>query len=61
MEFLDSATGERLVAFKDTRKAKRGNGESKDVTWGEVKDLLDEWAADVRRVMDHPHVLGGRT
>ena len=24
----------------------------------EIKALLDEWAADVRRVMEHPHVPG---
>jgi hypothetical protein len=58
VDFTDSKSGERLVAFKDTRKAKREDNKSKDATWGEVKALLDEWAADVRRVMEHPHVPG---
>jgi hypothetical protein len=60
MAFSDSASGDRLVAFKDTRKARREFGKSRDATWGEVKELLDEWASDVRRVMDHPHMPGGR-
>ena len=61
MEFSDSVSGQRLVAFEDTRKAQRfDDGKQKDVTWGRIKELLDEWAADVRRVMDHPHVPDGR-
>lgn len=54
MEFTESTTGERLVAFKDTRKAKREENKPVDVTWGKIKELLDEWASDVRRVMEDP-------
>jgi hypothetical protein len=54
MEFTDSTTGERLVAFKDTRKAKRVENKPVDVTWGKIKELLDEWASDVKRGMEDP-------
>ena len=54
MEFTDSTTGERLVAFKDTRKAKRLENKPVDVTWGKIKELLDEWANDVKRGMEDP-------
>ena len=36
----------------------KADNKGKDATWGEIKALLDEWAADVRRVMEHPHVPG---
>ncbi len=55
MEFLDSKSNQRLVAFRDTRKgAKRDGGKGEDATWGEIKDLLDQWAADVRRILENP-------
>lgn len=58
MEFLDATSGQRLVAFRDTRKAKGDEASKKDVTWGQVKETLDGWARDVRRTLDDPRKPG---
>ena len=57
MEFVDSSTNHRLVAFKDTRKGSKSKPGA-DATWGEIKELLDEWARDVRRKLDDPRKPG---
>jgi hypothetical protein len=58
MEFLDATSGQRLAAFRDTRKAKGDDASKKDVTWGQVKETLDGWARDVRRTLDDPRKPG---
>src|SRR5689334_193763 len=42
MEFVDSGTNHRLAAFKDTRKGSKAK-KGENATWGEIKELLDEW------------------
>lgn len=49
-EWLDAATGERLLAYREPRR----RDQQDPATWAEVRTLLDEWA---RRLRDLP----GRT
>lgn len=51
-ELLDSTTGERLGAFVEARAAQQGDTGGKPVTWGRVREVLDEWAQAIRRQLD---------
>jgi hypothetical protein len=51
-ELLDSMTGERLGAFVESRAAQEGDTGTKPVTWGRVRDVLDEWAMAIRDQLD---------
>lgn len=52
-EFLDSQTGERLVAVVAEKKGKRFGGKVKGAkTWGDVKAAFKKWSKDLRKQLD---------
>lgn len=56
-EFLDSETGERLVAVVAEKKGKRFGGKIKGAkTWGDVKAAFKKWSKDLRKRLDQIRV-----
>ena len=52
-EFLDSQTGERLVAVVAEKRGKRFGGKVKGAkTWGDVKAAFKKWAKNLRKQLD---------
>ena len=55
-EFLDSQSGERLVAVVAEKKGKRFGGKIKGAkTWGDVKAAFKKWSKDLRKRLDKVH------
>lgn len=59
-EFLDSQTGERLVAVVAEKKGKRFGGKVKGAkTWGDVKAAFKNWSKGLRERLDQVHAERG--
>lgn len=55
-EFLDSQSGERLVAVVAEKKGKRFGGKIKGAkTWGDVKAAFKKWSKELRKQLDKVH------